>query len=71
MKFSLRNILFVIAFIAILLGHILSDKDSEIKGRAVQLEYELELIEKAKSFRQPLVQADLASFNFNEFNGVK
>lgn len=66
MKFSLRNILIVIAFIALLLGHILSDNDNEIKGRASQLEEDLELIEKAKSFSQPIVQADLASFTYRD-----
>ena len=59
MKFSLRNTLVVISFLAILLGYILSDEDVKLKGRAVRLQQELELIERAKEFNQPLAAAEL------------
>lgn len=63
MTFSLRNILIVVCFLAFWLGLILSKGDQKIRAQAKQLQQDLELIEKSKSFLGPITEEELQRSN--------
>ncbi len=59
MKFSLRNLLLVIAFLAAWLGVILSESDKKIRSHAVKMNQERMLIENSERFKHPITQDEI------------
>ena len=50
MRFSLRNLLMAIIFMAAFLGLLLADHDAKLKRQAILFQQQRELIERSKSF---------------------
>ncbi len=59
MRFSLRNLLMAIIFMAAFLGLLLADHDAKLKRQAILFQQQRELIERSKSFHLPITQAEL------------